>query len=121
MANFSSALLGILNQLKVLHWQTQSYAKHQAFGEAYDELDDLIDTFVEVYMGKYGRIIIEKDDTINLVNIGEMDQDEFLTVICEFLYSFNNQLDSNKDTDLLNIRDEMLATVNKLKYLLTLQ
>lgn len=121
MANFSSALLGILNQLKVLHWQTQSYAKHQAFGDAYDKLDDLIDPFVEVYMGKYGRIIIEKDDTINLVNIGEMDQDEFLTVICDFLYSFNNQLDSNKDTDLLNIRDEMLAVVNKLKYLLTLQ
>jgi hypothetical protein len=39
MATFSAALLGILNQLKVLHWQTQSYAKHQAFGGAYDDLN----------------------------------------------------------------------------------
>ena len=72
-------------------------------------------------MGKYGRVIIEQDDSINLVNIGEMDQDEFLGVICEFLLSLDNQLDSNKDTDLLNLRDEMLAEINKLKYLLTLQ
>jgi hypothetical protein len=66
-------------------------------------------------------VIIEGDDSINLVNIGEMDQDEFLGVICDFLHSFDNQFDSNRDTDLLNIRDEMLAVINKLKYLLTLQ
>jgi hypothetical protein len=30
-------------------------------------------------------------------------------------------LDSKEDTDLLNIRDEMLASVNKTKYLLTLK
>jgi hypothetical protein len=30
-------------------------------------------------------------------------------------------LDSNKDTDLLNIRDEILGSVNKTKYLLTLK
>jgi hypothetical protein len=31
------------------------------------------------------------------------------------------QLDTKYDTDLLNLRDEMLASVNKLKYLLTLK
>jgi hypothetical protein len=31
------------------------------------------------------------------------------------------QLDSSYDTDLLNIRDEMLSEINKLKYLLTLK
>ena len=30
-------------------------------------------------------------------------------------------LDSKYDTDLLNIRDEILASINKLKYLLTLK
>jgi hypothetical protein len=30
-------------------------------------------------------------------------------------------LDSKVDTDLLNIRDEMLLSINKLKYLLTLK
>jgi len=121
MAAFAAAFLGILSQLRVLHWQTKSYAKHVAYGETYDALDELVDSFTEVYMGKYGRIVIEKEDEINLVNIGEMDQDEFLEVICEFLISMNEKLDENKDSDLLNIRDEMLAEVNKLKYLLTLQ
>jgi hypothetical protein len=121
MATFAAAFLGILSQLKVLHWQTKSYAKHVAYGGTYDALDGLIDSFTEIYMGKYGRVIIEQDDAINLVNIGEMDQDEFLGVICEFLLSMDDKLDRTKDTDLLNIRDEMLAEINKLKYLLTLQ
>jgi hypothetical protein len=30
-------------------------------------------------------------------------------------------LDPKYDTDLLNLRDEMLAAINKLKYLLTLK
>jgi hypothetical protein len=30
-------------------------------------------------------------------------------------------LDAKKDTDLLNIRDEILASVNQTKYLLTLK
>ena len=121
MATFAGAFLGILAQIKVLHWQTKSYAKHVAYGNIYETLDGLIDNFIEIHMGKYGRVVIEQDDSINLVNIGEMDQDEFLEVICEFLLSLDRQLDSNRDTDLLNLRDEMLAEVNKLKYLLTLQ
>ena len=32
-----------------------------------------------------------------------------------------DQLDSRYDTDLLNLRDEMLADINQLKYLLTLK
>jgi hypothetical protein len=37
------------------------------------------------------------------------------------LISLSNELDPTKDTDLLNVRDEMLATINKLAYLLTLE
>ena len=42
-------------QLKFLHWQTKSYAKHQAYGNLYGDLDELIDDFVEACMGKHGR------------------------------------------------------------------
>ena len=113
--------LGIQSQFKVLHWQTQSYARHQAYGEAYDTFSDMTDKFMEVYMGKYGRIALEKDDSIVLTNIGEMNQDEFLETITDFLLSLNNQLNPQRDSDLLNLRDELLAAVNKLKYLLTLK
>jgi hypothetical protein len=45
----------------------------------------------------------------------------FMDGITEFLVSMTEQLDTKYDTDLLNLRDEMLASVNKLKYLLTLK
>jgi hypothetical protein len=45
----------------------------------------------------------------------------FIDGICEFLLSMTEGLDSKVDTDLLNIRDEMLLSINKLKYLLTLK
>lgn len=122
MTSMMSTFLGIQNQFKVFHWQTQSYSKHLAYGGIYDTLSDLSDTFMETYMGKYGRVALEGEtDTILLGNIGEVNIEDFLETICEFLLSFNHSLDSNKDSDLLNIRDEMLGAINKLKYLLTLK
>jgi hypothetical protein len=47
-----SPFLKIQQQLRIFHWQTESYAQHKAFGKAYEALDGLIDDFVEVYMGQ---------------------------------------------------------------------
>lgn len=38
----------------------------------------------------------------------------------DFLISMNDEL-SDRDSDLLSLRDEMLALINKLQYLLTLE
>jgi len=56
-------------QFRFLHWQTKSYAKHKAYGKFYDNLDDLIDKFVEVYMGKYGRPDYEGGFTMEFEDI----------------------------------------------------
>ena len=40
--------------------------------------------------------------------------------VVQFLISLTNVYDPSSDSDLLNIRDEILAEFNKLKYLLTL-
>jgi hypothetical protein len=122
MTSLMATFLGIQSQFKVFHWQTQSYSKHQAYGGIYDTLNTLSDEFIEIYMGKYGRLALEGEaDAILLGNIGEVNIEEFLETIIEFLLSLNHKLDSNKDSDLLNLRDEMLAAINKLKYLLTLK
>jgi hypothetical protein len=42
-------------QIKLYHWQTMSYSRHKATDEVLEKLDALIDRYVEVYMGKYGR------------------------------------------------------------------
>lgn len=119
MQEYIIELLQIQQQLKVFHWQTKSYARHNAYGQTYDVLSDLIDTFVEVHMGKYGRFMIN-NGSIELADLNDETVKVFLNSTTNFLVSMSTQLDPKNDTDLLNIRDEMLATVNKLKYLLTL-
>jgi DNA-binding ferritin-like protein len=116
--NLVSPFLQIQNQLRIFHWQTTSYAQHKAFGKAYEEFDDLIDTFVEVYTGKYGRTKASVRYTIELDNLSS-DYGQFIDEFIAYLNSLTSEL-SAEDTDLLNIRDEMLAVLHRLKYLLTL-
>jgi hypothetical protein len=50
-----------------------------------------------------------------------MSVSEFVDESIEFLVSFNQKLDNEKDSDLLNIRDEMMAKMKSLRYFLTLK
>jgi len=109
-------LIKLQNQLRINHWQTESYAQHKAFGKAYDGLGDLIDSLVEVHQGKYGRIMYPSPASVDLVNMNELD------INSVYLSSeFDKEVDTEKDTDCQNIRDEILAELNQLKYLLTLK
>ena len=122
--NIITNLLTIQNQFRVYHWQTQkkqgSFAQHEAFGKAYEELDPLIDDFVEVYQGKKGALMGKNGFTINLENLS----DDYLVFIDEAVDYFTQylpqSLDQNTDTDLLNIKDEMLAILNQTKYRLNM-
>lgn len=114
-------LIQIQLQFKFLHWQTTGDAKHRAYGDIYDKFNDLIDTFAETLMGKYGRFEFEGEFNLSFKDIRNVSLQEFMDFITEFLVSFSESLDEKYDTDLLNIRDEMLQNINKLKYLLTLE
>lgn len=116
--SFTDVLLQFQNQVKILHWQTKSYAQHQAFGMLYDEISDLTDEIAEVYMGKYGRVTT--NGGIHTVNTNDVKLDAFLSAIEDQLLSFNGKLDPNRDSDILNLRDELLGKLNKVRYLLTL-
>lgn len=118
MHEVASKLVEIHNQLRFFHWQTTSYARHQAYGGAYEALDGLIDNFVEVLMGKYGRVPALP---MKVYNRNEKDCMTFIEETIAYLLLLSNALNPTTDTDLLNIRDEMVAEFNKLKYLLTLK
>ena len=108
-------------QFKIMHWQTKGYARHNAYGMVYDTLSDLIDTFVEESMGKYGRFVLEDEDkTIQIQNLSEINTRAMINTIAQSLVQFTDEFDSI-DTNLLNVRDEMLGSVYKLSYLLTLE
>jgi DNA-binding ferritin-like protein len=112
-------LLTLQNQLRIFHWQTKSYAEHKALGKAYEGLDSLIDDFVEVYFGKYGNINAKDSFKINLENYSAKDCREVVQDGINYLENLTNEMKEN-DTELLNIRDEMLAVLERTKYLLRL-
>lgn len=114
-------LLQIQNQFKIHHWQTISYARHKAYGKMYDTLADKIDTLVETNMGKYGRVKLDGKQTITLCDMADMTLSDFLKMIEDTLIEFNSVLDKVNDSDLLNQRDDILGSLNQLKYMLTLE
>ena len=111
----------IQNQFRFLHWQTMGDAKHRAYGGIYESLGENIDKFTEIMMGKQGRPEFESEFSIMFQDISSLSVQNFMDGITEFLVGITDQLDSKYDTDLLNIRDEMLGDINQLKYLLTLK
>ncbi len=114
-------LLGLQNQMKICHWQTKGIARHESFGNFYDDLTPLIDDFVEQSMGKYGRFTLEDETkTIQLSNLSEIDIKGLVNTTRQALVQLTEQLDSS-DTDLLNLRDEILGKVNKYAYLFTME
>ena len=120
--NIVTKLLTYQNQAKILHWQTTSFSQHEALGKLYDSFNEKIDSFLEVFMGKYGRVVAQDSFKLTLENYSNLQPQLFMNDIENYLINeLPAMLDSKEDTDLLNIRDEMLASVNKTKYLLTLK
>ena len=112
-------LVKIQEQLRIFHWQAETYAQHKAFGKAYEDLGGLIDDFIEVFMGKYGKVKAKITYNIELDNLSDNHM-VYINDFIAFLVGIDKELDP-ADTELLNIRDEMLAVLNRLKYLLSLK
>jgi hypothetical protein len=120
--NIISKMLEFQNQVKIYHWQTYGYAEHKTFGELYDNLSESIDEFVETYMGKYGRIVANGNFVLTLANYKTSNPVQALDTFITYLtVELPVDLNPIKDSDLFNIRDEILGTVNQTKYLLTLK
>ena len=112
--------LEVLNMVKLYHWKTRSYAQHQATDELYANLNKHIDQFVEVLIGKDERRIKMLEKRINLIDPSNTRNfKERIYEYREFLLDINMYFNEKRDTDLLNIRDEILADINQFLYLMT--
>ena len=71
------------------------------FGFIYESLDDLIDKFVEVCMGKHGRFSFDGGATsLEFFNLGDMDVDQFINSCLGFLVSLDEMYDEKMDSDI---------------------
>lgn len=111
----------LLNTVKIFHWKTTSYPTHKATDDLHSELSSGIDKFVEIMLGKHGgRVNLSSVKTIEFKDFSTVES--FKTEINgykEYLKSFNTMFDASNDSDLLNIRDELLGNLNQFTYLLT--
>jgi DNA-binding ferritin-like protein len=115
-----TAMLQMQKQYQIFHWQTTSFSQHKSFGKIYESLDENIDTFIETYMGKYGRVIAASKFNLEMSNYSDLNFASATDSYIEFLIGLNDMLDETRDSDLLNTRDEILGSLNRLKYLLSL-
>jgi len=111
--------LQMLNTVKLYHWKTFSYAQHKATDELYTNLNLNIDTFVEIMLGKTGsRVNLTGQKTLPLLDYTNVqDFTKEVNKYKEFLMKMD--LEATNNSDLLNVRDEILGNLNQFTYLLT--
>ena len=112
-----------LNTVKLFHWKTKSYPTHKATDELYADLNSNLDNFVETMLGKTGgRFDLTRVKHSPLCDCNTIDGFR-KKMDCFKMYLINMTYDAKfsqvLNSDLLNIRDEILGNVNKFLYLLT--
>ena len=113
-------------QTKLLHWQSHFYGQHKALDELFDGLIDKGDTLAESIMGKYGRpVLTEEQLCLTLMNYNNPEKGD-LSDFMDHLYKCyaiecKSLFEEGKDSEILNIIEEIIALVDKIKYLISLR
>ena len=113
-------------QTKLLHWQCALYGQHKALDGLFDSIIEIGDTLAESIMGKYGKpVLSDKNLSMKLMNFknpGEGNLSEFMDHLYKcYAVDCKSLLEEGKDTELINIIDEMIAAVDQTKYLISLR
>lgn len=127
-AEYILRFLEMLNTIKIYHWSTLSYPTHKATDELHSKLSELVDSFIEIYIGHVSR----RGGAGAGVPVFKRGATAVSFCECKSLDVFRKKLDSyviymeslteklNGYTDLVNIRDEMAGAVAQALYLLRL-
>ena len=110
--------------IKLYHWKTHCYATHKATDELYGKFNEHMDHFMEVLLGKSQiRMDLMNQKHIPLIDLNSKEKliDKVNNFKSYLVRLTNNKLMSLKEnSDLLNIRDEILGDMNQFLYLLSL-
>lgn len=119
-AKIVQTFLEMLNTVKLYHWKTHSYAQHKATDELYAKLNENIDSFVEILLGKDESRVKMVEKRIKLIDSSNTnDFKSCMYEYREFLIDISKYFNAKRDTDLLNVRDEILGNLNQFLYLMT--
>lgn len=117
LEGIASKLTYFHEQIHLTHWQTTSYAEHQATGDLYDYVHDFKDDVIEKLMGYMGK----RPRAFKMQPI--MDTTSCTSIVQE-LKSFAHELmewaEANRYCDVENMAQELSGKAAKTLYLLTL-
>ena len=103
-------------QLHLLHWQTKSYAEHQALGGIYDYVHDFKDGVIEKLMGYTGK----RPGVYKIEPLSTADSNSVVTALMDFSSNLKRYAESNSYHDIANLADALSGEAAKTKFLLTL-
>jgi hypothetical protein len=103
-------------QLHLLHWQTKSYAEHQALGGLYDYVHDFKDGVIEKLMGYTGK----RPAPYKIEPLTNCTGNECVSNLLSFASSLKSYAEANSYHDIANLADALSGEAAKTKYLLTL-
>ena len=130
IADHILCFLELLNTIKIYHWSTLSYPTHKATDELHEKLSELVDSFIEIYIGHCARgkgngvpvfrFKSEKDASIEFCECKSLEA--FCKVLDDNIVHLEGLTEKlNGYTDLVNIRDEMVGALAQALYLLRLK
>jgi hypothetical protein len=119
---FVKRMLEVPPVIRLFHWKTDSYAAHKATDGLLETLNEIIDKYVETMLGKTNvKLSMSDYKTLSLETPQTNDDlEKYVKDLIEFLHDFHKKIDQEYDTDLLNIRDEIIGDLNRFLYLLRL-
>ena len=110
----------LLTMIKLYHWKTHSYSQHKATDELYGKLNENIDRFVEVLLGKSKQRIHMLENKMRLYDLDtKQELREHVLEYRDFLVNMDQVFHEKRDSDLFSIRDDLLADLNQFLYLWT--
>lgn len=117
LSKLTKMFLETLSQIKVLHWNTNKYSVHKALDELYTSLGDSSDSFIESFMGKYGKT----SDQFKISMTAETNTElfKFLETEREKIRVLHGKF--KKDSELQTILDDMMNAFSKAIYLCRLE
>lgn len=110
------------NYSHIFHWNTRSFAEHQALGSFYEDIIEELDTFIEQFQGAFGLIKVDLEEEKEEESSEKTPKDilkylqedvkwlnENKKELCRGISSLENTFD--------NITGSYLQTIYKLRFL----
>jgi len=117
-AAFFASMLEIRAQAHMYHWQTTEHSVHIALEKFYNAYIILIDSLAEAILG-FGDRPVLGEATLSLNDYSKENVQDFIKN-AETLFKESGLKIANGKGEVINIIDEIIAELDKLKYLLTL-